>query len=212
MKSFFKKIGKVYSYISILKNKLILVTIVSIVSIFLELLGLGIFIPGIDILSNQDSIKSLSFLNLELYTLSKRYLLFLFLFVVFIIFFIKALVNIFLSYLQSKLSSEVDEIISSKVYSLILSKSYEDFRQETNSSYTSIIINEVEQFSELVKHIITILIEALILTGIFSFLLIAQPYSTSLIIIFSGIYYLFMNLIFKKRLISWGENSNFIKS
>ena len=206
MKNFIKKIRKVYSNISLLKNKLIIVSIVSIVSIFLELLGLGIFIPGIDFLSNQDSIKSISFFNLELYTYSKRHLLLLFLFVVFIIFLIKAIVNIYLSFLQSKLSSEVDEIISLKVYSLILSKPYEDFRKETNSSYTSIIINEVEQFSELVKHIFTVVIEVFILVGIFLFLIIAQPYSTTLIILTSSIYFFFMKLVFKRRLINWGEN------
>jgi len=206
LKNFIKKIRKVYSNISLLKNKLIIVSIVSIVSIFLELLGLGIFIPGIDFLSNQDSIKSISFFNLELYTYSKRHLLLLFLFVVFIIFLIKAIVNIYLSFLQSKLSSEVDEIISLKVYSLILSKPYEDFRKETNSSYTSIIINEVEQFSELVKHIFTVVIEVFILVGIFLFLIIAQPYSTTLIILTSSIYFFFMKLVFKRRLINWGEN------
>ena len=118
-------------------------------------------------------------------------MLLLFLFIVFTIFLIKAVVNIYLSFLQSKLSSEIDEIISLKVYSTILSKSYEDFTKETNSSYTSIIINEVEQFSELVKYIITIVIEVFIIMGIFLFLIIAQPYSTTLIILTSSIYFFF---------------------
>ena len=206
MKSLIKNIIRVYSNISLLKSKIILVSIVSIVSIFLELLGLGIFIPGIDFLSNQNSIKSLSFFTLKLSTISKIDLLLLFLFIVFTIFLIKAVVNIYLSFLQSKLSSEIDEIISLKVYSTILSKSYEDFTKETNSSYTSIIINEVEQFSELVKYIITIVIEVFIIMGIFLFLIIAQPFSTALIILSSSIYFLLMKFFFKRRLIKWGEN------
>jgi ATP-binding cassette, subfamily B, bacterial PglK len=206
LKSLIKNIIKVYSNINFLKSKLITVSIVSVITIFLELLGLGIFIPGIDFLTNQDSIKSLTFFTFELSTISKRDLLLLFLFIVFIIFLIKAMFNIYLSYLQAKLSSEIDEIISLKVYSMIISKSYEDFTKETNATYNSIIINEVEQFSELVKYVITMVVEAFILIGIFSFLIIVQPFSTALIISSSLIYFLLMKFVFKKRLIKWGEN------
>ena len=89
---------------------------------------------------------------------------------------------------------------------MILSKSYEDYTKQTNASYTSIIINEVEQFSELVKHIITIVVEVFILLGIFSFLIIAQPFSTALIIICTSVYFILIKFFFKKRLIKWGEN------
>ena len=206
MKSLIKNIIRVYSNIRLLKSKLIIVSIFSIASIFLELLGLGVFIPIINFLTNENSIKSYSFFKYEIGSFSKIEFLLLFLFIIFIIFLIKAIVNIYLSFLQSKLSSEIDEIISLKVYSMILSKSYEDFTKETNASYTSIIINEVEQFSELVKHIITIVIEVFILIGIFSFLIIVQPFSTLLIILSTSIYFFLMKFFFKKRLIKWGEN------
>lgn len=206
MKSLIKNIIRVYSNISLLKSKLIIVSIFSIASIFLELLGLGVFIPIIDFLTNENSPKSYSFFKYEIGSISKIDFLLLFLFIIFIIFLIKAIVNIYLSFLQSKLSSEIDEIISLRVYSMILSQSYEDFTSETNASYTSIIINEVEQFSELVKHIITIVIEVFILIGIFSFLIIVQPFSTFLIILSTSIYFFLMKFFFKKRLIKWGEN------
>ena len=196
MKSLIKNIIRVYSNISLLKSKLIIVSIFSIASIFLELLGLGVFIPIIDFLTNENSPKSYSFFKYEIGSISKIDFLLLFLFIIFIIFLIKAIVNIYLSFLQSKLSSEIDEIISLRVYSMILSQSYEDFTSETNASYTSIIINEVEQFSELVKHIITIVIEVFILIGIFSFLIIVQPFSTFLIILSTSIYFFFNEIFF----------------
>ena len=206
MKSLIKNILKVYSKIKLLKSKLVTVSIFSIASIFLELLGLGVFIPVIDFLTNDNLNKSYSIFKYKIEFISKTEILLIFLSLIFIIFSIKAIVNVYLSYLQSKLSSEIDEIISLKVYSMILSKSYEDYTKQTNASYTSIIINEVEQFSELVKHIITIVVEVFILLGIFSFLIIAQPFSTALIIICTSVYFILIKFFFKKRLIKWGEN------
>ena len=210
MKSLIKNILKVYSKIKLLKSKLVTVSIFSIASIFLELLGLGVFIPVIDFLTNDNLNKSYSIFKYKIEFISKTEILLIFLSLIFIIFSIKAIVNVYLSYLQSKLSSEIDEIISSKVYSMILSKSYEDYTKQTNASYTSIIINEVEQFSELVKHIITIVV------NIYSFRDFFFPDNCTTI--FNSFnYYLHISLFyidkifFKKRLINGEKTDKFIK-
>ena len=111
-----------------------------------------------------------------------------------------------MSFLQARLQSDIDIKISMMVFKSILMKPYEKFIQENNTSYTSVILNEVEQFSELVKYIITLFLEILVLFGIFAILITIQPISTVIILAISLIYFILMKIIFRKRLVSWGEN------
>ena len=71
MKSLIKNILKVYSKIKLLKSKLVTVSIFSIAQFF-ELLGLGVFIPVIDFLTNDNLNKSYSIFKYKIEFISKQ--------------------------------------------------------------------------------------------------------------------------------------------
>ena len=206
MNNFLKNILKVYSVINLFKSKLILISFITTLSVILELIGLGIFIPIIDFLTNDKALIGYHYIPDEIRLASKRTILLISIIIILIVFTFKASINIFLSFLQARLQSDIDIKISMMVFKSILMKPYEKFIQENNTSYTSVILYEVEQFSELVKYIITLLLELLVLFGIFSILIIIQPISTVIILAISLIYFILMKIIFRKRLIFWGEN------
>ena len=206
MKNFLKNILKVYSAINLFKGKLMLISFITIISVILELVGLGIFIPIIDFLTNDRSIIDNDYFPDVIRFGSKTTLLVISLIAILGIFLFKAFINIYLSFLQAKLQSDIVIKISMMVFKSILMRPYEKFIQENNSSYLSVILNEVEQFSELVKYIITLLLEILVLFGILIILILIQPISTIIIIGISSIYFILMKITFRKRLISWGEN------
>ena len=108
MKNFLKKILKVYSVINLFKSKLILISFITILSVILELIGLGIFIPIIDFLSNDKGLIGYHYIPDEIRLASKRTILLISIIIILIVFTFKASINIFLSFLQAKLQSDID--------------------------------------------------------------------------------------------------------
>ena len=189
-------------------NKLILVLLLSIISLLFELLSLGIFIPIINIIQSPKGVNEIPFFSdiyPDILTFDKFQLLLFFIGLVFLIYFIKSIVNISTSIFHAVLASKIDTYLSVTIFRSIIQRPYEYHSQKNSSSFISTIINEVHQFSELIKYVLTFLVELFVSFGIFVVLLIYNPLSTILILTFSSIFFLLMSKVTKNRLINWGN-------
>ncbi len=187
------------------KKEIIIILISSIVTVFFEILGIGIFIPIIDILLNDINKIELYMFYIDISNLSKgtlyTYLIF---FVIFIIG-IKSIIWVLHSYLISKFWRSVNEKITLKVYENILYMDYNEFTKESNSSHSNLVVLEVEKVTELISSLITYLVEIVILFTLFIILFI-YDFSSSIItfcLLFLSISVIYF--FFRRRIISWGE-------
>ena len=202
------KTSKILALVKPFKKGLALVLFLSVISFLFELLSLGIFLPIINIIQNPEKINQIKFTGDLLPNISEfdRFDLLLFsLVLIFIIYLLKAVLNIFISIYQAKLASKIDTYLSLKIFRAIITKPYESHSESNSSTYISTIVNEVHQFSELLKYSLTLVVEIFVLIGIFLVLLIYNPFSTVMIIVFSFMFFLGMRKITKSQLVSWGS-------
>ena len=189
------------------KKGLLLTLFLSFITFLFELLSLGIFLPIINLIQNPEKINEINFISNispNISSLNRFDLLLFSLLLIFIIYFFKSGLNIFLSIYQAKLASRIDTYLSIKIFKAIIRKPYEYHSRSNSSSFISTIINEVHQFSELLKYSITLIVEILISFGVFLVMLIYNPFSTALIILFGFIFFLVMRKVTKKQITFWG--------
>lgn len=199
---------KFFRLIRPFKKGLILVLLLSFISFLFELLSIGIFLPIINLIQNPEKINQINFVGniFPNFSEADRFDLLLFsLLSIFILYFFKAGLNIFLSIHQAKLASKIDTYLSIKIYGSILTKPFESHSATNSSTYISTIVNEVHQFSELLKYSTTLVVEVFVSLGIFVFLLVYNPFSTLLIILFGLMFFLIMRKFTKTRLTFWGN-------
>ena len=190
------------------KKELIIVLFLSTISFLFELLSLGVFIPIIKIIQSPQGLNEIPLLTTyfpEIATFNKFNLLLFFIKLIFIIYCIKSIINISLSILNATVASKIDTYLSVKIFNSIIEMPYEYHSKKNTSSFISTIINEVHQFSELLKYVLIFLVEISVFIGILLVLIIYDPVSTILIIFFGGIFFVLMRRITKSRLISWGS-------
>ncbi len=202
------KISKFFSLVEPYKKELVLVLVLTLISLIFELLSLGIFIPIINIIQSTNGINNLPYLEFlpnQVLTFDKFKLLLFFLVIVFFIYLLKTIINISTSIFHAILASKIDTYLSVKIFKSLIQKPYENHSNKNTSSFISTIINEVHQFSELIKYVLTFIVELLVSVGIFVGLIIYNPISTLLIILFSALFFLLMRRITKYRIIFWGE-------
>lgn len=202
-----KKIRQIFDILNsceIPKKSIVIVFIFSIITIFFELLGIGVFIPLIEIISNNNNEVNLfeKIINLQFYDKKNLYV-FLALGLI-IIMAIKSFVLIINSYLLTKFWSLVNERVTLKVFSSILNLSHPEFTKKSNSSFSNIIV-EAEKFTELTKYTIIFFVEWSVLFSLF-ILLFSYDFKSSLVIFFflmiciNSIYFLF-----KDKTTLWGS-------
>lgn len=185
------------------KSSILIVSVFSLCTILFEVIGIGIFIPIINLFKNP-SIE-LSFFNWTINFNSTEDTIKFIAFGLISVFTLKSLNNIFHSYLLAKFWSEINEKLTIKYFKSILSQSLIDFYRKTYTSHSNFLVIEIEKFSELCKYAISFLVELFILI-ILILLIIFYDFKSSIltlsiIIIFGFILFMF----FKERLINWGS-------
>ena len=151
------------------KKELILVLFLSTMSFLFELLSLGAFIPIIKIIQSPQGLNEIPLLTIyfpKIITFTKFNLLLFFIKLIFIIYFIKSIINISLSILNATLASKIDTYLSVKIFNSIIGMPYEYHSKKNTSSFISTIINEVHQFSELLKYVLIFLVEIAVFIGV----------------------------------------------
>lgn len=172
----------------------------------LEMIGLAIIVPIInsflEIEANTKEFNLMLFSNfLGLSNLSISTFL-----IIFIIFFcFKNLFSIFVSWKQQDFIYTYIDKISFNLYSKYLSQDFKQYSLKNSSELMRNILKEIDLFRAYLESFIQIILESIILFGIFIFLIYVLTIPTLIAISFSIIVSIIYYLLVKKNLLSWGE-------
>ena len=191
------------------KYKLVLLSVLLIIGMFLEALGIAILVPFLQIISNQEGIDSLPYLdNLELFfSFSNRIeLINLFLFLLLVIYTIKTIFLIFLHHRQNIFLNNINAQITSKLFILYITQPYSYFSKINTADLFKRLSNDTSYFNVYCSSLLSIISETGLFFSILLSIVIIDPYGATsigaLLLILSYIYYYFTKFKMKK----WGEN------
>ena len=190
------------------RTALVLLSMLLFIGMMLEIFGLGILIPGISILLDP--------LAFEKYPILSRLTLFFGLegqnqFIVFsltlilLIYFLKTIFLVILSYKQNSFLSRLTSYISNTLFELYMYQPY-SFHTTVNSSI--LIRNlqtEVSYFSTFCQSLLNLVIEGAMLIGIIITLIFIEPVGAISVGLFFGLSSYIFFFFSKKRMKMWGE-------
>lgn len=113
-----------------------------------------------------------------------------------LIFFIRCLISIIISFYRGKLVKDVNDDLSQRIYSNYLNQDYIFFLKKNSSNLISNLINQIDNFSyRVLDNFILLFTESVVVISIISYLLFAY-FKGSLILIFTILF--FFTLLFTK--------------
>ena len=200
------------------KRWFIVISLMMIIGMLLEMIGIGLVIPAIAILMSPDQldnfpfVKSISLLIIGNKEIGKEFIILsgLMLFLFFYLF--KTIYLTFLTWTQAVYSSSIQRSVAKEVFTKYMKQDYM-FHLERNSAQLIQNVNgEVSLFSIAVQSKLTLITEALVLFGISILLIVVQPMGTIamvfILITFSFLYYFstkkFVSKLGKERQIHEG--------
>ena len=191
-----------------------------IVSTFFEMLGLGVLLPLLGLLSQSNnylekpllnSLSSLfghpSFTNLILIILGLLVVLYL----------VKSLFLIYITWKQSSFCQDLSQNLSNTLYKIYLNQSYDFFIQRNSAVLIKNINDEIRIFTTVTNSILIFLKECSVIIGILVMMLLMAPIATLIMFILIGVIgYYFLKLT-KTKLSGWSElrikhNTLYLKS
>ena len=191
------------------RQSLILLVCLLFIGMIFEIFGLGVLLPIISILLDKEYIKSNYYLN-ELFIsfndLSENDFLVYILFFLIIIYTIKSIFLIYLSYRQNRFLSNITAYISNSLFKNYLNQSYSFFINDNTSRLSKNIQLEVNYFSIFLKSLITLIVEGGLILSILITLIIIEPIGATVIGLVFGFLSLIFNQLTKKRLIYLGDS------
>lgn len=189
------------------KSSILIVFLFSLSTIFFEVIGIGIFIPIINLFKNSST--ELSFFNWTINFDSTEDMVKFITVGLLSVFTLKSLNNILHSYLLANFWSEINEKLTIKYYRNILSQSLIDFYKKTYTSHSNFLVIEIEKFSELCKYAVSFLVEFFILIILVSIIIIYDIKSSILTLSLNFMFGLIVFIFFKERIIYWGSQRQF---
>jgi len=209
----YSNLNKIFNYSQ--KIYLIFVIFVFLISMFLETLTIALVIPLVSFLLNEDLEKSSlaiflnDFLNVDISFLIGDFHTFLIFFG--IIFFLKTIFILICRYQILKFTININKFIILKLYKKYLSFSLTKFLSNNSSELIKNLTYEVELFSSGLHHILELISEIIILTGILFFLYFYN-YKISLIASISVFFVvLTFHLITRKKIVNIGEKIRYFE-
>lgn len=192
------------------KDKIILILFIFLNSIlsFLEVLNISLIFPIIEEILNISDNKSNYYYFLKQFFLgdnSLKSILLIFL----LLFVIKNIYFLFLSFFQNKYLFNFKFKISNKIFQKIISSSLKLFDSKNSSSYIKNIIGDTTQVSQCLSMVIYLFADIVVLVCIFIMLFIFNPTVTIyifILLIFTLFVYIFY---FKKQFSELGEKRYF---
>ncbi len=188
------------------KNSLFFLMVLTIIAMVLEVASLGLIIPFIQILIEDNLspkiIEALNFLNI--FPSTKKQVLLIILSAVGFLFLLKVIFLTYFSYEQVKLKTNLKISLSDKLYKKYIMRPY-NFHLENNSSKLIRNVDEISFVVEIIHSAITLFLEIIVFLGILFLLLFYETLGSLFIILFFGIFgFLFFYKVQIKAK-EWGE-------
>ncbi len=187
------------------QKALFIFSILMLLGIVFETLGLAIIFPVLDIMSNPDKISNYHFLKNVLNPDQIAGVINLLPVLVILFYVIKSLYLVYLYWKQSEFSTNLGEKISINLFTTYLFRPY-SFHLNTNSSELHRNIKtETLQFTEVIKSLLNIVLESLVLISIFLILMYVEPLASFSMLAFGILLSFLYSKITSKKLEKWGQ-------
>jgi ABC-type multidrug transport system fused ATPase/permease subunit len=190
------------------KKQLVVLSLLLIIGMLFEMAGLGVLIPALGLMLNTSSTNDYPSLQPILNILGnpsqKELVLYGMIFLV-ILYLLKALFLVFLSWRQSKFSAEFSAELSSRLFFGYLRQPYSFHLKRNSAELLRNIRGEVAELTELTKSVIILTIEFTVIVGIGFLLILQNPLGTIVVTLLLGLSSLGVYRLSKKRLLNWGQ-------
>tara|TARA_B110000977_G_C11090040_1_gene496385 strand:- start:7635 stop:9359 length:1725 start_codon:yes stop_codon:yes gene_type:complete len=190
------------------RKGLIILTLLLFVGMILEIFGLGILIPTLSLILDSEMIEKTSYISSIksfLPVFSNQNFTILFLGVVTLLYFIKALFLVFLTHKQNRFLANISSSISNNLFSFYMSQPYSFHLNRNASELIKNIQVEIGYLAYFLFSFITIFIEAGFALSVLGTLVYIEPLGAISI----GVFYGFLSVIFlqftKRKLNNWGK-------
>ncbi len=188
------------------KFRLVIFTLLFLLSTILEMIGIGFVIPVIEAISNYDNfslrLKNLNFINIE--NIDQSTIIKTVIGILLIIYTIKNIFLTIISFLQFQYLKNVKFELGNIAFNVYLKK---DFFHHLNTNSSKIIrnINDTTFATEAVKNLMIIISETFVVIGISIFLFIFQPVSTLICLILMISFMFIFQFFFHEKSRLYGE-------
>ncbi len=202
-----KKIWSLLNHIQ--RRKLVILVIFMVLGMFLELLGIGLVIPALGIMTQSDFVTNNGFLAEyfpQLVLLDQQTLVLSGLYLLVVVFFVKFIFLSYLAWKETHFTFEIQEQFSQRLYNIYIYQPYTFHLQRNSSLLIRNTINEVSLFcANAVTPMLVIITELMILGGVATLLVVVEPVGALTVVCILGIAgYLFYYFTHAK-IIGWGE-------
>ena len=199
------KIANLFDYSQ--KLKFIILIFLMIIASFLELMGLGLVILILN-----------SFLGLtsNYFEILNDYLKFFFkidinfeiiLFIIFVLFTIKFLILVFVSWMETGFLTKFKEKISNKLYHNFLNRDAANLLKKNSAEYIRNFTEEIIVSSLFIQSILKIILDSILVLTFFIFLMYFNPITTGIVFIFFSSLGIIYFLLVKNKLSNWAKTS-----
>tara|TARA_B100001057_G_scaffold173802_2_gene174534 strand:- start:6198 stop:7877 length:1680 start_codon:yes stop_codon:yes gene_type:complete len=189
------------------KRQTFLLVVLIILAMFFELFGIAVLIPTISLLINNDYATSSSILS-DFNDFLMKYnvdLLSFLLISLLLIFIIKSVVQVYVTFMQKKIVSELNMNISNRLFKDYLTQNFLYYSENNRSRVIHNLQTEMLHFFLFFESFLGLLAESVITLGMYLLILYVEPTGTLIL----SVSYLLASLIylsfFSKRLKRWGS-------
>jgi len=194
------------------KKQLFVLSILLLIGTFFEMLSLGILIPVIGLLVKPNLLNDYKFIKNIITSIgnpNQKELIIFGMLIIVLIYLIKSIYLIFLTWSQSNFSNNISTNLSKRLFHGYLCSPY-IFHLNTNSSILlRNIQNDISSFTSVAQNTIIILLELSVLIGIVSILIITEPIGALSIIFYLLLASIFFQKITKNKLLKLGKEKQF---
>ena len=194
------------------KKKFFVILVLILIGTALEMLSIGIIIPvlafflGTDIAANYPQFMPL----LDLMgNPSQKQLIFIGIFLMIVLYSIKFIYMIFLAYRQGSFIYGLQVDLSRSLLGSYLYKPYLFHLQRNSALIIRNATTEVAHYSGSVNSMLSLITQTLLLIGVSSLLLLIEPLSTFILIIFLGLFGFIFYYLTKTRILQWGLDNQY---
>jgi ABC-type multidrug transport system fused ATPase/permease subunit len=173
-----------------------------------EMLSLGAILPLMRIMIDPDKVFNLLWLEsyLQKYTtLDKKGLILIVVFGLIVLFILKSIFLVYLSWKQASFSANLTAKISSKLFSYYLSQDYNFHINRNSSRLLRNVQNETTFLNAIILSAISISIEFTVLIGVAATLIIIEPFGATILVLILLVPSIVISKLTKKRLNNWGK-------
>lgn len=205
---------KIYLNFSLLDNKsfrkLIIIFFLILLTLILELAGLGMIIPLIKIISDNSFIENNIIIAslVQKFNLDKSDIIIISLISITLMYVIKNIYIFTVNFYKYNYTYNIRKSLSQKLFKIYLNEEYENFYSRNSSIYIR-NIQEISIFTDILNQILILSTELLIIIGTLLVLFYVEPIGSLVFLLFSVLAGYLLNKLTQKKLTDLGANRQF---